>query len=196
MNFLAHLFLSGTISPLMIGNFIGDYVKGRQLERFAPEIQEGIKLHRKIDAFTDSHMIVRESTERFKPCYQRYASVVVDVIYDHYLASLWDDYSAVSLSDYVDEVHTYLLKHYFSLPNRVKGFLPFLIKSRRLENYRHLSGIEKSLAIMSNHTSLPPKSECAMLVLKDQYEELKQEFKLFFDDLQNMVNTELNLDKG
>ena len=191
MNFLAHLFLSGEINHLMIGNFIGDYVKGRQLERYIPEIQQGIKLHRKIDAFTDSHKIVKESTARFKPCYQRYASVVIDVIYDHYLATLWQDYSDVSLTKYVDEVHSYLLRHYFSLPNRVKGFLPFLIKSRRLENYQHLSGIEKSLAIMSNYTSLPAKSECAIKVLEQDYDELKEEFTLFFKDVQDMVQTEL-----
>lgn len=191
MNFLAHLFLSGEIRPLMIGNFIADYVKGNQLAKYAPEIQQGIRLHRKIDSFTDSHKIVKVSTIRFKPCYQRYASVVIDVIYDHYLAAQWNQYSSIPLDKFVDDVHSYLLRHYFTLPNRVKGFLPFLIKSRRLENYQHLWGIEKSLAIMSNYSTLPPKSECAIKVLESEYEELKEEFTMFFKDLQTMVQSEL-----
>lgn len=193
MNFLAHLFLSGETSPLMIGNFIGDYVKGNQLEKYTPQIQKGIRLHRKIDSFTDSHEIVKVSTARFKPCYQRYASVVIDIIYDHYLATLWNQYSNVSLGKFVDQVHSYLLRHYFTLPNQVKGFLPFLIKSRRLENYKHLWGIEKSLAIMANYSTLPPESECGIKVLENEYEELEKEFSIFFKDVQAMVQCELDV---
>ncbi len=192
MNFLAHLYLSGDPGPLMLGNFIGDYVKGRKVEHYKPEIQQGILLHRKIDAFTDQHKVVKTSTARFKPCYQRYASVVIDVIYDHYLAKNWHHYHSTSLKQYVDSVHHYFMKHYFSLPNQVKGFLPFLIKSRRLENYKHLWGIEKSLAIMANHSSLPAKSECAIKIMTEQYEELHEEFALFFEDIRQMVAQEIS----
>ncbi len=191
MNFLAHIYLSGKPGPLMIGNFIGDYVKGRQFERYAPEIQQGILLHRRIDDFTDNHKIVKQSSARFKPCYQRYASVVNDVIYDHYLAKNWDLYSDISLHQYVSEVHAYFFRHYFKLPNRVKGFLPFLIKSRRLEQYQHIEGIEKALSIMANYSSLPAKSACAAKIMSEQYDELGKEFANFFDDLREMVKNEL-----
>ena len=191
MNFLAHIYLSGKPSQLMIGNFIGDYVKGKQFENYAPEIQKGIRLHRKIDDFTDKHDIVKASTARFKPCYQRYASVVIDVVYDHYLAKNFDAYSSVPLHEYVSQVHAYFFRHYFKLPNRVKGFLPFLIKSRRLENYQHISGIEKSLSIMANYSSLPEKSACAVKVMREQYDEINDEFKLFFEELREMVKNEL-----
>ncbi len=192
MNFLAHLYLSQDINQLMIGNFIGDYVKGKKYESYSPEIQKGIILHRKIDAYTDSHSIVKKSTNRFKPCYNRYASVVIDVIYDHYLAKYWENYSDECLSDYVDRVHAFLLKNYFTLPTRVKGFLPFLIKSRRLENYQFISGIEKSLRIMANHSSLPEKSECAIKIMTEQYHELQNEFESYFNELQAMVKDELH----
>ncbi len=176
----------------MIGNFIGDFVKGKKYESYLPEIQKGILLHRKIDAYTDSHPIVKKSSAKFKPCYNRYASVVIDVIYDHYLAKQWTNYSNDTLSDYVDKVHAYLLRNYFSLPTRVKGFLPFLIKSRRLENYQHLWGIEKSLNIMANYSSLPNKSHCAIKVMMEQYDELQDEFETYFDDLRLMVKHELS----
>ena len=183
MNFLAHLYLSGEPGPLMIGNFIADHVKGKQMERYAPEIQEGIRLHRKIDAFADSHPIVKQSTARFKPCYQRYASVVIDVVYDHFLAKNWNRYSPIPLNTFVSNVHAYLFKRYFTLPNSVKGFLPFLIKSRRLENYQHIWGIERSLSIMSNHSSLPAQSECGIKIMTEQYEEINNEFIAFFEDM-------------
>ncbi|MCW3805122.1 ACP phosphodiesterase [Plebeiibacterium marinum] len=192
MNFLAHLYLSGGVNKVMLGNFIGDFVKGNKYRSFSPEIQKGILLHRKIDAFTDKHSIVKQSSSRFKPCYQRYSSVVIDVIYDHFLAKNWNQYSTEPLNKYVDHVHSYLLRHYFSLPPRVKGFLPFLIKSRRLENYQHLWGIEKSLTIMANYSSLPNKSECAIKIIREQYHELDLEFNLYFTELRQMVNLEIN----
>ena len=64
MNFLAHLFLSGENEKVKIGNFIGDFVKGNKLEEYDQEIQFGIRLHREIDSYTDSHPVVLESKTR------------------------------------------------------------------------------------------------------------------------------------
>ncbi len=191
MNFLAHLYLSGGVSDVMLGNFIADYVKGKRYENYRPMVQQGILLHRKIDAFTDSHDIVKQSAQKFKPAYGRYASVVIDVIYDHYLAKLWNDYSELPLKNFVNDAHAYLLRHYFSLPAGVKGFLPFLIKSRRLEKYQYFDDLEQSLRIMSNHSSLPAKSLEAIEILEQNYKDIQMEFQCFFDDIRQMVKVEL-----
>lgn len=191
MNFLAHLYLSGNNQELMLGNFIGDYVKGKQYEKYPPTVQKGILLHRKIDGFADSHPIVKTSANRFKESYGRYSSVVIDVVYDHYLAQLWNNYSDIPLHQFVSNTHQYFIKNYFKLPNRVKGFLPFLIKTRRLENYKNLEDIEQSLAIMARNTSLPDKSKEAIEVMELHYAALQTEFITFFDEIRTMVNQEL-----
>jgi acyl carrier protein phosphodiesterase len=50
MNFLAHIYLSNNDPKIMVGNFIGDFVKGRNFsDRFEPQIARGIALHRLID---------------------------------------------------------------------------------------------------------------------------------------------------
>lgn len=83
MNFLAHLYLSGDDSEIMVGNFIGDFVKGRNLnERFEERIVKGIELHRSIDAFTDSHPVVTLSKNRLRDKYRHYSPVIVDMFYD------------------------------------------------------------------------------------------------------------------
>jgi len=192
MNFLAHIYLSGNNQQIMLGNFIADYVKGNQYEKYAPEVQKGILLHRKIDGFTDKHPIVKQSAQRFKESYGRYSSVVIDVVYDHYLANAWQNYSSVPLGEFVSKTHHYLMKNYFMLPARVKGFLPFLIKSRRLENYKNLQDIERSLAIMAKNTSLPDKSEEAIEVMSNYYPLFEDEFALFFNEIRQMVHAELN----
>ena len=70
MNFLAHIYLSGEDQELKIGNFIADSVKGKKFAQFPERIQQGITLHRKIDSYTDSHPIVRESVLRLFPKYE------------------------------------------------------------------------------------------------------------------------------
>ena len=183
MNYLAHLFLSGEAPEIRVGNFIGDYVKGNSYNKFSPKIQKGILLHRRIDEFTDKHPVVKRSSVRLNSHYGRYSGIVIDMFYDHFLAANWKSYSEVELSEYVTSVHRLLMFNYFKLPARVKRFLPFLIKSRRLENYRHISGIERSLQTMSNFTSLPAKTGLAIEVLENYYEDFNTEFKEFFPDI-------------
>jgi acyl carrier protein phosphodiesterase len=183
MNYLAHLYLSGPAAGIKVGNFIGDYVKGSRHNRYAPEIQKGILLHRQIDYFMDRHPIVRESAAVFKPEYRRYASVVIDIIYDHLLAVNWNRYSGQSLHRFVSDAHRVLLRHYFILPGVVKQFLPFLIKSRRMEHYRLISGVERTLKIMAAHSSLPDHSHWAVEQLTANYEALNQQFNSFFEEV-------------
>ena len=93
MNFLAHIYLSGTNPKTMVGNFIGDFVKGRNvLEQFEADIAKGIELHRSIDEFTDHHPVVQISKMRLRPKYRHYAAVIVDIFYDHLLSRFWSNY--------------------------------------------------------------------------------------------------------
>ena len=100
MNFLAHIYLSFENPKILVGNFIGDFVKGKKLELYGDEIQKGILLHREIDDYTDSHPIVLETKKRLRPNYHHYAPVISDVYYDHFLASLWSNYHKTPLIEY------------------------------------------------------------------------------------------------
>ncbi len=192
MNYLAHLYLSGPEPGTRVGNFIGDYVKGNDFLRYSPLIRKGILLHRKIDSFTDKHETFRESSKRFSPHYKRYAGVVTDIVYDHFLAANWNDFSTQSLKSYVSESHKVLMMHYFSLPGTVKQFLPFLIKSRRMEYYKNTDGVEKTLRMMANYSSLPNYSKWAIEQLNENYNDLRSEFLFFFKEIEAMCIDYLN----
>ncbi|WP_430811491.1 MULTISPECIES: ACP phosphodiesterase [unclassified Carboxylicivirga] len=188
MNFLAHLYLSGDNPHIQVGNFIGDHVKGRDYNKYAPDIRKGILLHRKIDHYTDTHPVVKQSIKRLNAGYGRYAGIVTDVFYDHFLGVNWSAYSAVPLNEYVSDVHKVLMRNYFKLPHNVKRFLPFIVKSRRLESYATRAGIERSLNIMARHSSLPDKGWWAMEQMDLHYHVFNAEFIEFFDALRQMVN--------
>ncbi|NOU58791.1 ACP phosphodiesterase [Marinifilum caeruleilacunae] len=190
MNFLAHLYLSGESEKVKVGNFIGDYIKGKKYMNYHPDVQKGIILHRNIDHFTDKHPLVIQSSQKLKDGFGRYSGVVVDLIYDHFLANYWSEYHSSSIEQFVTKSHEILVKNYLILPNKVKMFLPFLIQSRRLESYAHLDGLQTALDIMARRTSLPDQSEYAIDTLQEHYKDFEEEFKSFMKDMLIYVTNE------
>lgn len=168
----------------MVGNFIGDFVKGRNaMEAFEPEIIKGIELHRNIDEFTDSHEIVTESKNRLRPKYRHYSGVIVDVFYDHFLAKNWNQYHTELLPDYADHVYEKIQAFDPILPMEVKYMMPYMIKGNWLVNYSKLEGINRALSGMSRRTPYESKMEEATLDLEKNYEAFKREFDTFFPSL-------------
>jgi len=86
MNFLAHTYLSFTDEQI-VGNMIGDFIKNKNRQDLSEEIQQGITLHRAIDAFTDVHPKVLEAKTVFQPIVRLYSGAFVDVVFDYFLAN-------------------------------------------------------------------------------------------------------------
>lgn len=183
MNYLAHIYLSGNSDEIMLGNFIGDYVKGNKHLDYPEQVAFGIRLHRSIDLFTDRHPEVKKCIDLLKPGYGRYAGVVVDVFFDHFLAANWNDYSECTLRQFAKHAHAVFLSNFRLLPFRVKQFLPFLIQHKRLESYAQCENIAHVLEIMSRRTSLPANNQWAMQVLLQEYEQFGALFRRFFAEM-------------
>ena len=183
MNLLAHAYLSKGIDDILLGNIIGDTVKGKDINNFNPKIKQGIIMHREIDTFTDNHKAHKQSRERFRKEFGLYSGVVVDIIYDYFLAANWHSYHSDSLELYAEKVYKYLMVNYRILPLKMKLTVPFMIKSNWLVMYKDITGIEKVLKGMSKRTSLPDKTKYAITVLTNENQKLFQEFTDLFTDL-------------
>lgn len=184
MNYLAHIYLSGEDEDLKIGNFIADSVKGRKFIGVPPKIQNGIILHRAIDKYTDSHPVVKKSIHRLFPIYSHYSAVIIDILYDHFLAANWKDYSEIPLVDYVENFYQLLNLNFEVLPKRVKNFLPYMIEDNWLLNYATLEGIKKILFQMDQRTKNRSQMHLSIKEIQVFYSEFEEEFRLFFKDLQ------------
>ncbi|PVX50710.1 acyl carrier protein phosphodiesterase [Balneicella halophila] len=183
MNYLAHLYLSGNNSDIILGNFLGDSLKGREYLKYNKTVQKGVFLHRFIDSFTDAHPFIRKGSERLRPGYRKYSGVIVDIFYDHFLAINWEEYHHISLNKFAEKMHKVLSRYYFDMPHKAQQLLPFLIQSKRLVANESFEGIERTLKIMSIHTSLPDKTDFAMEVLYDYYNDFNGEFNDFFKEI-------------
>ena len=111
----------------MIGNFIADHIKGNQFTHLDQRIQQGIKLHRQIDTYTDTHEVTRISKRRLHKRYGLFAGIIIDIFYDHYLAKNWKDYSAIPLKIYVNSVYNLINSHKEILPEKT---IQMLIKTK------------------------------------------------------------------
>jgi len=189
LNYLSHIYLSGQSEEIILGNFIGDHVKGQQFLNYPPEVAKGIYLHRQIDSFTDSHPVIIECIVKLRPAFGKYAGIVVDIFLDHFLAVNWSYYSLEKLSTFTKRFHAVLLANFFQLPSQVKLFVPFLIQNKRLQSYASFEGIEKTLRIMVKHTSLPAETEFALKILEDEYQFFNHAFNRFFPEIIHYIET-------
>lgn len=193
MNYLAHIYLSGESDEIILGNFIGDYVKGNKYLDYPEQVAYGIRLHRSIDLFTDRHPDVRKCIDLLKPGYGRYAGIVADVFFDHFLAANWNEYSTCTLRQFSKHAHAVFLSNFRLLPFRVKQFLPFLIQNRRLESYARRENLHQVLEIMARRTSLPAKSDWAMQVLHQEYDQFGAFFRSFFAEMIGYVENDFGI---
>ncbi len=187
MNYLAHIYLSGEDEELKIGNFIADSVKGKKFIDFPLRVQKGIILHRAIDTYTDSHPTVRKSTHRLFENYSHYSTVIVDILYDHFLAANWAEYSNVPLEIYAADFYELLNNNITLLPKRVKYFLPYMEKDNWLLSYATVEGIGKILSQMNQRTGGKSNMDLAVNDLQTHYPLFQEEFRSFFADLEKFT---------
>ncbi len=183
MNFLAHLYLSGKEEDVIIGNFVADAIKGNSLQRFPEGMERGIRLHREIDHFTDSHPVFKTSRSRLVPKYRMYAGVIVDLYYDHFLARYWNEYSEEDLSQFVASTYFLMIRRFNLLPPRSRRILPFMITQNWLVNYRDLNSLQRVFYGMSRRTSHPSGMENAIQDLESGYAMYENEFRTFFPEI-------------
>lgn len=191
MNYLAHIYLSGDDDFIKIGNFIADGIKGKKYKLFSNKIQKGILLHRQIDWFTDNNFIARKSKKRLNERYGHFKGVIIDILYDHFLAKNWSSYSEIPLKGYVHSFYNSLEENYDLLPNKIQLMMPYMIKNDWITNYATLEGIERVLIGMNKRTKEISQMHLAINDLNEHYEEFEDDFTLFFEELRNFSGLKL-----
>jgi acyl carrier protein phosphodiesterase len=182
MNYLAHSFLSRNQPALIIGNFLADHLHGNNFAEYPEEIIEGVKLHRKIDAFTDSHEKFKESKRIFYRGYEKYSGILIDIYFDHLLAKNFENYSPVSLKEYSRDIYSVYRAHEIILPHSSLHFLKYVLQNDIYQAYATVEGIERVLFHLSqriNHGVL--LNESLGIFLKNE-DLLRTNFDTFFND--------------
>ena len=187
MNYLMHLFLAGDDRESLVGNMMGDFVKGRLDDRYPPGIRSGIVLHRKIDSFAAGNRFFMQSKRQLDDSYGHYKGILFDIFYDHFLAKNWKEYSEKPLEQYANEVYVLMLKNIFLMPEKSLIFLKYAMRTNRLISYATIDGIGEALSGMSRRTTFKSNMEFAVNDLKENYSLFENEFREFFEDAREFV---------
>jgi acyl carrier protein phosphodiesterase len=184
LNHLAHLFLAQPTAESLIGNLAGDFVKGAIGDRFPPAIADGIRHHRRVDAFTDAHPSVAAFRRVLIPEHGHYARVISDIFLDHFLAVDFERWSGgETLDAFLARVYTLIDRYAEELPGRLRFVYPRMRDGAWLQSYATIEGVHGALANMSYRLSRRPHLETATHHLIDSRHELQRRFDAFFPDV-------------
>jgi acyl carrier protein phosphodiesterase len=188
MNYLFHLVLSGNDSDIIIGNYIADHIRGTKITKELPNmILKGVLLHRAIDAYSDMHPSVRHSVSLLKPSHERYASVAVDILYDHFLIKNWKQFVKTSFSKKVNSFYSLLTERFDSLPLKSQKVTNKLLQANWFGLYETFDGLNIVFEGITKRTHFKNALPQTVEYLIKYYNEFDNDFLTFAKDIFSFV---------
>ncbi|MBL7798277.1 MAG: DUF479 domain-containing protein [Saprospiraceae bacterium] len=183
MNHTAHCLLSYPDEQVLLGNFIGDYVKGRTWEAYSPEVQRGILLHRTIDSFTDNHAAVRASVARIRPFAGRFSAPVVDILYDHLLCLNWEKYTPLPFEDFAEWAYEGLNTGFDLMPPPLQKRWPDMRAGHFLDGYRTRAGLEWVMNMFRRRLPAGLQIDALLPFFFENIDTFSADFDAFFPEM-------------
>ena len=184
MNFLAHFQLAWPDQGLIAGALEGDYYKGPVGQELPEDVAQGVRLHRAIDAYTDQHPRVAELRREFPPEIRRCAGILIDLSFDHYLSTHWQQFSALVLPDFIATVYEVLQRHEEVLSDGSRAMLARMIEYDILALYDDWDTVPASAARIGRRF----QRANPLLDIEPQLSQLRPEIEAafldFYPDLQ------------
>ncbi len=187
MNFLAHAFLAGADPGLRVGGLIGDFVKGPLPAGLPPDLAEGVRLHRRIDVWAETHPAFRRSRLRVAAERRRVAGILVDMYYDHFLAARWGRCHGTPLAEFTAETYALAAEREAELPERFVRLLPRMRAMDWLASYREIASIGEALDRMASRLSRPAGLRGGIAELARDYAGFEDDFAEFIPDAVRMA---------
>ncbi|MEJ2199790.1 MAG: ACP phosphodiesterase [Desulfuromonadaceae bacterium] len=179
MNYLFHLYLADGTAADLLGNLMGDFVKGRLDQSYPAAVRRGIERHRRIDSFAQSNAVARRSRRRLDPCFGHCRGILVDMFYDHFLAKNWSRHAELPLAVFSQRVYGLLEIHHQILPPGLQRIAPHMIAHNWLESYGDLETIGRVLQRIEARLSRPHQLGRGIGELRKHYRALEEDFGHF-----------------
>lgn len=190
MNYLAHVFLSHESPDAIVGAMLGDFVKGRAIDGWSDDVRAAILLHRAIDRFTDRHPLTFASRALVSEERRRFAGILVDVFYDHFLARHWQRFHPLPLARFTQTVYDALLPRRSGFPERLQRILPWMMRDDWLASYANVASIDAALRGLARRFRYSERAAGlanGVSELEENYDALERNFLAFVPLLQEFV---------
>ncbi|WP_028981000.1 ACP phosphodiesterase [Sporocytophaga myxococcoides] len=191
MGFLLNTYLFLTESKdIMVGSFIGSNVKPNKVDNYGAEIRKGILSNHLITNFKRSHLSYLASQKRLSPKFSKYTEDVVDLLYDHLLASTWKERNEYPFVDFIQNLYQDLLEFHSVFPYKMNRLLPFIISNNLFGLLETMNGVHKYIKLMAKRDTLKGNFEYAITDFLENYVEFRNDFKVVLNDLSDFVQTD------
>ncbi|MGL4632413.1 MAG: ACP phosphodiesterase [Leadbetterella sp.] len=193
MNYLAHVFLAGYNPGMIVGNILEDYITGsienKDNQLLPYHVKLGIQQHRIIDTFTDSHPIVKQSKSYFYEILGKYSPIITDVLYDHFLLMNWKTYTNEDFSACRNRIYKAFAEYKDIQPIGMQYLIQSMTEHDWLKNYEFDWGLERAFLNLNHKINKPEIDlKIAMPLFHSKYDNLNQEFNLFFPELKEICD--------
>lgn len=206
MNFLAHCLLaeraanelnqSTDVTRMLIaGGFIGDFLKGPVSEDLPPALGLGVRLHRRIDAYSNQHEAIRRSCNRFPAQLRRLAPPLVDVVADHLLATAWPDHHKQPLDVFAQQAYQNISASDAHLPAHGQEFLQWMVHNDLFTSYLNWASVERGMRSVTRRLRRSDLDEHLARDIPDLLTQLQQDFNEYFPELQQHAIDWLNAEQ-
>ena len=183
MNYLAHLYLARPTADSCFGNLLGDFRRGVDLDHYSEAVQAGVANHILVDKFTESHSAVRQARGVVSARRRRFAGIMLDVLFDHFLIKHWSLYSDESFTVFSQRTYECLAQRVGVMPERMQVMVRSMLTHRWLDTYRHLQGIEKALERTASRIRFQHSFHGSIDEVKENYAVFEETFLTFFPQL-------------
>jgi len=174
----------------MVGNFLADTLKGKDREELPEEIYKGVEIHHLIDNFTDSHPLVLATRKILYPYFSKYAAVVQDVYFDHFLARDWKEYSDSGLAAFTENVYKVLGNNTRFFNERALRTYQYMSTQNWLLHYAETDGLDRALTGLSRRASFQNNMNESIEPLIKHEQELTALFEAFFPKLESEIKNQ------
>jgi acyl carrier protein phosphodiesterase len=196
LNFLAHCLIAEqaaraqqgciddtSVQMLVTGGFLGDFLKGPVPQDLPPALAQGVRLHRRIDAYSNGNEAIRRSCNRCPRSLRRLAPPLVDIIADHLLANQWQQHHHLPLVQFTAQTYQQIDAHAGYLPDRGLEFLQWMRQHDLLASYRSWEATCRGMRSVTRRLRRPDLNPEIEAELPELLDELAQDFDDYFPDL-------------
>ncbi len=193
MNFLAHCLIGSQAAgdhpgapsarALLAGGFLGDFIKGRVPETMPTDLALGVRLHRRIDAYSNQHPDIRISSDRFPAELRRLAPILVDILCDHLLSRFWSDYHDQEISQFTGTIYTEMDAHRDWLPDTGIQFLEYARERDLFARYGDWSVTEGAMRSITRRLKRPELNPVLIEAVPPLLDALEADFHRYFPDI-------------
>ncbi|MFA9421022.1 MAG: ACP phosphodiesterase [Gammaproteobacteria bacterium] len=190
MNYFAHLVLAQPTVESTVGNLLGDFARGVDQSALDPAVLAGLKNHRAVDRYTDSHPKVNALKQCFSKKRRRFAGIALDVYFDHLLVSYWANFDHRRLDDVITEFYQRMQQGQTLMPgSEMRRITSRMITNDWFGSYRDIDSVAEALDRIATRIRFPNAFDNAIEDLRGNEDLIQSVFLQFYPELKAHVES-------